>query len=38
MLDTILADGLVFDGTGAEPIRADIGILDGRIEDIGDLS
>ena len=38
MLDTILSDGLVHDGTGREPIRGDVGIRDGRIAEIGDLS
>jgi N-acyl-D-amino-acid deacylase len=36
--DTILRGGSVLDGTGAEPIYADIGILDDRIVGIGDLS
>lgn len=38
MFDTILAGGTVYDGTGADPIKADIGIKDGRIAQIGDLS
>lgn len=31
MLDLILKGGLVFDGSGAAPVRNDIGIADGRI-------
>ena len=38
MLDLILAGGEVFDGTGAEAFNADIGLKDGRIACIGDLS
>ncbi|MFL4471663.1 amidohydrolase family protein [Tateyamaria armeniaca] len=38
MLDTILSGGTVYDGTGADPVQADIGIRDGRIVEIGDLS
>ena len=38
MLDIILADGLVHDGTGADAVRTDIGIEGGRIAAIGDLS
>ena len=38
MIDVILAGGEVFDGLGRKPFRADIGILDGRIACIGDLS
>jgi N-acyl-D-amino-acid deacylase len=37
MLDVIIRNGLVIDGTGALGRRADIGIRDGRIEAIGDL-
>ena len=33
--DVKIANGLVFDGDGGEPCRADIGIRDGRIAEIG---
>jgi N-acyl-D-amino-acid deacylase len=36
--DVILRGGTVFDGTGAEPIRADVGIVGERIASVGDLS
>lgn len=36
--DTILRNGTVYDGTGAEPYQADIGIIDDTIAFIGDLS
>jgi N-acyl-D-aspartate/D-glutamate deacylase len=35
MLDTIIKNGQLIDGTGAEPVRGDIGIKDGRIAAIG---
>ncbi len=38
MIDRILAGGEIFDGSGGEAVNADIGIRDGRIECIGDLS
>ena len=38
MLDKILEGGLVFDGSGADPVEADIGISGARIAAIGDLS
>ncbi len=38
MLDLILRNGMVFDGTGAEGIRADVGIEGEWIREIGDLS
>jgi len=31
MFDVVLQNGLVFDGTGAPPIRANLGIRDGRV-------
>ena len=34
---TIIKNGLVFDGKGSKPIKADIGIKDDEIKDIGDL-
>ena len=38
MIDVTLAGGEIFDGSGRRPFRADIGIRDGRIACIGDLS
>jgi len=38
MFDCIVGGGQLIDGTGASPRRADIGINDGRIAVIGDLS
>ena len=38
MLDLILRNGTVFDGTGAEGVRADVGIQGERILEVGDLS
>ncbi|MCU1556194.1 MAG: D-aminoacylase, partial [Microbacteriaceae bacterium] len=35
--DTILHGGHVVDGTGREPRRGDLGIIDGRIAAVGDL-
>lgn len=37
-LDTVLRNGTVFDGTGAEAYKGDVGIKDGFIVDVGDLS
>jgi N-acyl-D-amino-acid deacylase len=36
--DVLLRDGLVVDGTGAAPFRADIGVLGGHIAAVGDLA
>jgi len=38
MLDIAIKGGMVVDGTGAAPFRADIGISQGQIVEIGDLS
>lgn len=37
MFDLVLLNGRIIDGTGAPSRRADVGIVDGRIESIGDL-
>jgi N-acyl-D-amino-acid deacylase len=37
-LDVLITGGEVLDGTGAAPVRADVGIRDGRIEAIGQLA
>ena len=37
-LDWILEGGMVADGLGGEPVRADVGIVGDRIEAMGDLS
>lgn len=36
--DTIIEHGTLVDGTGTEPVEGDIGITDGRILAVGDLS
>ena len=38
MFDAVVVNGRVVDGTGAPPRAADIGITEGRIVEIGDLS
>ena len=38
IFDTILCHGTVIDGTGGEPVRADVGIFGERIAAVGDLS
>lgn len=37
MLDTLLTNGVIYDGTGSDPVTGDIAIKDGRIADIGQL-
>ena len=36
MFDTKITGGLIFDGSGSEPYRANLGIKNGRITEIGD--
>ena len=36
--DLMITGGTVVDGTGAEPIKADLAVTDGRITRIGDLA
>ncbi|HSV75042.1 MAG TPA: D-aminoacylase [Chthonomonadales bacterium] len=36
-LDTLIDGGLVFDGSGSPPVRAEVGIVDDRIVAVGDL-
>src|SRR5678815_3739512 len=38
MLDTIIKNALLIDGSGAEPVHGDIGIRDGRIAAIGNVT
>ena len=35
--DLMITGGTLVDGTGAEPIKADLAVTDGRITQIGDL-
>ena len=35
--DLVIADGVVVDGTGAEPVRADVGIDGDRITEVGEV-
>ncbi|MDA0991104.1 MAG: amidohydrolase family protein [Verrucomicrobia bacterium] len=37
-LDLVIAGGMLIDGTGSKPVRADVGIRGGAIEVTGDLS
>ncbi|MCX7818482.1 MAG: D-aminoacylase [Kiritimatiellae bacterium] len=36
--DLLIRGGLVCDGSGGEPVRVDVGVRGGRIEEIGDLA
>lgn len=38
MLDMLIKSGTVIDGTGADPVLADVGIRDGRVVAVGKLS
>jgi N-acyl-D-aspartate/D-glutamate deacylase len=38
MLDTLIKDALIVDGSGAPPRRGSIGIRDGRIVDVSDTA
>ena len=37
-MDLIIRGGQLIDGTGVPPVRADIGIANGKICEVGDLS
>ena len=36
-VDIAIRNGLVFDGTGAEPVAADVGLSEGRIALVGEV-
>lgn len=38
MLDIILANGIVVDGTGGPSMQFDVGVAEGKIAEVGDLS
>ena len=38
MFDVLLSGGIVIDGTGGEPFRADVAVAEGRVVEVGDLS
>jgi N-acyl-D-aspartate/D-glutamate deacylase len=38
MVDLIIRNGTIVDGTGAEPFEADVGIADGRIAEVGKIA
>jgi len=38
MFDTLFSGGTVYDGEGKPPLRQDVGVRDGRLVAIGDLS
>ncbi|MBN1573692.1 MAG: amidohydrolase family protein [Deltaproteobacteria bacterium] len=38
MYDLIIRGGTVVDGTGADPFKADLAVLNGKIEEVGDLA
>jgi len=38
MHDTVIKNGLVYDGSGADPVAADVGIKNGFIAEVGDVS